>query len=145
MSHRTSIIKALSEKLKQIDGTGTYKSNIFGQAHPYLRFWDECNSFPAIYMSPGSEAREYHPGGFKWGFLGVSIKIYTKGEDAAQLLEYILEDVENVIDANYNLVYDVANGYETTEVLIQSITTDEGLLAPYGIGEINLQVRYAIV
>jgi hypothetical protein len=41
-------------------------------------------------------------------------------------------------------VYD-ETGAETTEILITSITTDEGLLAPYGVGEINLQVRYALV
>jgi len=29
--------------------------------------------------------------------------------------------------------------------LIQSITTDEGLLYPYAVGEINLQVRYQVV
>jgi hypothetical protein len=29
--------------------------------------------------------------------------------------------------------------------LITSITTDEGLLAPYAVGEINLQVRYQIM
>jgi hypothetical protein len=29
--------------------------------------------------------------------------------------------------------------------MVTSITTDEGLLAPYGVGEINLQVRYPIM
>jgi len=27
---------------------------------------------------------------------------------------------------------------------ILSITTDEGLLAPYGVGEVTLEVRYAV-
>lgn len=145
MSRRTSIVKAIAAKLATIDGTGTFKSNVFGNAFPKLKFWDEVNNFPAIYMSPGSESREYHPSSFTWGYLGVSIKVYTKGEDSAQLLEDLLEDVENVIDANRVVVYDEINGYETTEILISSITTDEGLLAPYGVGEINLQVRYAIM
>jgi hypothetical protein len=75
--------------------------------------------------------------------LGVSLKLYCKGEDAQQLLEDLLEDVERVIDQNRVLQYDDL-GYETTEILINSITTDEGLLAPYAVGEINLQVRYAL-
>lgn len=144
MSRRTSIVKALAAKLALIDGTGTYKSNVFGNAKPFLKFWDEVNSFPALYMSSGSEVREYHPGGFAWGFLNVSLKVYTKGEDSAQLLEDLLEDVETVIDANRNLEYDSTSGMETTEILVTSITTDEGLLAPYGIGEMNLQIRYAV-
>lgn len=145
MSRRTSIVKALAEKLKSIDGTGTFKSNLFGNAYSYMRFWDEINDFPAIYISNGTEVREYHPGGFAWGFLNVSLKIYAKGEDSGQILENILEDVEDVINNNRDLEYDIESSLETTEILITSITTDEGLLAPYAVGEINLQVRYAIV
>lgn len=141
MSRRTSIITALSEKLKQIDGTN-YTSNIYNNAYPKLKFWDECNDFPAVYMSPGSEQREYLPGGFTWAYLGISVKLYCKGENATEQLEQLLEDVESVVDANRVLVYDTVNNYETTEILVSSITTDEGLLAPYAVGEINLQVRY---
>ena len=145
MSRRTSISKALAAKLSLIDGTGTYKSNVFGNAKPYMKFWDEVNNFPCIYMTNGTEMREYHPGGFAWGYLNVSLKVYAKGEDSGQLLEDLLEDMEDVINANRALVYDETTGYETTEILITSITTDEGLLAPYAIGEMNLQVRYQVL
>lgn len=145
MSRRSSIIKALAEKLKLIDGTGPYTSNIYSNAFPKLKFWDEVADFPSIYMSPGTETREYHPSDFSWGHLSVSIKIYCKGDDSTEQLEVLLEDVEKCIDANRVLVYDEQNGYETTEILITSITTDEGLLAPYAIGEVNVQVRYAIM
>ncbi len=143
MSRRKSILNALAEKLKNIDGT-QYTSNIHGNAYPKLKFWDEVQDFPCIYSSPGSEMREYLPASFKWGYLGISLKLYCRGEFAQEELEQLLVDVESVIDANNVLVYDETNGYETTEILITSITTDEGLLAPYAIGEINLQVRYAL-
>jgi hypothetical protein len=145
MSKRTSIIKALTERLRGIDGTLPYTNNLYGNAHPKLKFWDEIQDFPAVYLTPGSEQREYLPSAFTWGYLGVSIKVYCKGEDSQEQLETLLEDVETCIDANRVLVYDAAKGHETTEILIQSITTDEGLLAPYAVGEINLQVRYAIM
>jgi len=145
MSRRTSIVKALAEKFKIIDGSTGYKTNIFNNSFAKLKFWDETNDFPSVFVVAGSEAREYHPSAFTWGYLGISLKIYCKGEDSQQLLEDLLEDVENVIDANRVLVYDVLNNYETTEILVTSITTDEGLLAPYAIGEINLQVRYQIM
>jgi hypothetical protein len=143
MSRRTSIVKALAEKFKVIDGNAPYKSNLYNNSYPKLKFWDEVQDFPCVYMSPGSESREYLPSDFTWGYLGVSLKLYCKGEDAQQLLEDLLEDVERVIDQNRVLQYDDL-GYETTEILINSITTDEGLLAPYAVGEINLQVRYAL-
>lgn len=145
MSRRTSIVKALTEKLKIIDGSEKYKSNLFGCSFPYLRFWDECNNFPSIYVVAGSEAREYLPSDFTWAYLGITLKVYCKGEDSQQLLEDLLEDVEKVIHDNRVLVYDAEHGYETTEILINSIVTDEGLLAPYAIGEVNLQVRYALM
>lgn len=145
MSRRTSIAKALAEKLNLIDGSIEFKSNVYNNSYPYLKFWDEVMDFPSIYLVTGTETREYHPSNFTWGFLAVSLKLYTKGEDSQQLLEDLLEDAENVINANRVLVYDADKGYETTEILISSITTDEGLLAPYGVGEINLQVRYPIM
>jgi hypothetical protein len=145
MSRRTSIVKALTEKLKNIDGTAGYKSNIYGNSFPFLKFWDETKDFPSIYVVAGSEAREYLPSDFTWAYLGITLKIYCKGDDSQQLLENLLEDVEKTIHDNRVLQYDADNGYETTEILINSIVTDEGLLAPYSIGEINLQVRYALM
>lgn len=144
-SKRISIVKALAEKLKEIDGTGSYQTNLYGNVYPKLKFWDEVNDFPSIYMTAGTEMREYLPANFIWGYLNISVKVYVKSEDDAQeQLEQVLSDVEKCVDANRVLVFDPNTGQETTEILVQSITTDEGLLYPFGVGEINLQVRYAL-
>jgi hypothetical protein len=145
MSRRTSIVKALTEKLKLINGQAPYQVNLFQNCFAKLKFWDEVQDFPSVYLSPGTELREYHPAEFKWAFLGISIKAYCHGEDSSEQLERLLEDIENCIDDNNRLVYDLAKNYQTAELTIQSITTDEGLLAPYAVGEINLQVRYAVM
>jgi len=145
MSRRTSILKALIEKFKLIDGNAPYSINIFNNSYPIIRFWDEVNDFPCIYGSTGGESRDYLPGGFTWAYLGISLKLYCKGEDAQNQLELLLEDMETVITNNRVLVYDTVKNYETTEILVVSITTDEGLLAPYAVGEINLQVRYQLM
>jgi len=145
MSRRTSIIKAITQKLNLINGTAPYKVNLFQNAYAKLRFWDEVKDFPSIYLTPGTEMREYHPSDFTWGFLGVAIKVYCHGENSSQQLEDLLADVELCIDNNRQVVYDTTNNYSTTEILIQSITTDEGLLAPYAVGEVNLQVRYQVM
>lgn len=144
MSRRSSIINALVAKINTtLDGNAPYTTNLSSNCFAKLRFWDEVNDFPSVFITPGSETREYLPANFTWAYLGLSIKIYVRGEEPQQELEALLEDVERCIDANRVLVYD-ENNSETTEILITSITTDEGLLAPYGVGEINLQVRYAL-
>lgn len=144
MSNRTSILKALITKFKTIDGV-LYVSNIFNNSYPRLEFWDSVSDFPAIYGSCGTEQREYLPGNFTWAFLNLSIKVYCKGEESQIELEQLLDDIESVINDNRVLVYDSIKNYETTEILVASITTDEGLLAPYAVGEINLQVRYQLM
>lgn len=144
MSKRTSITAALAEKFKTIDGNSPYKTNLWNNSSNKLKFWDEVNDFPCVYVTPGTETREYLPGDFTWGYLNLSVKVYCRGEEAQQELEQLLEDLERLIDANRVLVYDQENNLETTEILITSITTDEGLLQPYAVGEMNLQVRYAL-
>ncbi|MFM6944094.1 MAG: hypothetical protein ACKOXV_02310 [Bacteroidota bacterium] len=145
MSRRTSIVKAITEKFKEIDGTGNHKSNLFGNAFAFLKFWDETNDFPSVYTVAGTEMREYHPSDFTWAYLNLTVKVYCKGEDSQQRLEDLLEDVEKVVHDNRVLIYDTDNNYETADILVTSIITDEGLLAPYSIGEITLQVRYALM
>lgn len=146
MTKRTQIVQALAEKFKTIDGSTPYTIDLKNQCFAKLKFWDEINDFPSVYITPGTELREYHPADFAWGMLGVCVKVYCKSEDSAQeQLEQLLADLETCTDQNRQLVYDTTNGYTTTEILIDSITTDEGLLAPYAVGEINLQVRYQIM
>jgi len=146
MSKRAKIVAALAEKFKIIDGYQPYTTNLYGNSFAKLKFWDEIQDFPSVYLSPGTETRDYLPSDFTWGLLRVCVKVYCKSEeDAQEQLEQLLSDLETCIDANRRLVYDTDNNYETAEILIDSITTDEGLLAPYAVGEINLQVRYQVM
>lgn len=146
MTKRTQIVKALADAFKVINGTAPYITDLKSLSFAKLKFWDEVNDFPSVYLTPGTELREYHPADFAWGMLGVCVKVYCKSEDSSQeQLEQLLADLETCIDLNRQLVYDSTNAYTTTEILIDSITTDEGLLAPYAVGEINLQVRYQIM
>lgn len=145
MSRRNSILTALCEKLKLIDGSSNYSSNIYSNAYPLLAFWDTVDNFPAVYSSTGTETREYMPAGFTWAFLPITLKVYCKGENALHELELLLEDIESVIRDNNVLIYDNINNYVTTEILVSSIITDEGLLAPFGIGEMNILVRYQLM
>lgn len=143
-TRRLAIVEALAELFKRIDGTGQWLTDLGGNVHPRMLFWDEVKEFPAVHIAAGNETREYIGGGHKNRFLAVTVRCYVENEDPAAVLEYLLGDLEFVIEENGRLAYqDPSGGIQTThDILISSIDTDEGALAPLGVGEIILQVRY---
>lgn len=143
MSARQDITKALADKFKTIKIADGFKTDLWDNVLTKHKFWDEINQFPCVCVIAGSEAREYLPGAFKWGHLGISIKVYVKQEDPAEALEDLLSDIESVINNNFRLPY--APNKETAEIRVASIVTDEGLLVPYGIGEVNISVQYQVL
>lgn len=143
-TRRLAIVDALVEKLKDIDGTGEYLTNLFQSVSPRLKFWDEVEEFPAVHLNAGSEAREYQGGGYKDRFLNITLRCYVNEEDAVLALEKLMEDVETVIEQNSRLPYITRSGTTdyTQQITIVSIDTDEGVLEPFGVGEMLIEVRY---
>lgn len=143
-SKRRAIATALSEKLKNIDGSGGYLTDLSQNVLPKLVFWDEIDEFPAVHISTGREYREYQGGGYKDRYLNLTLRCYVKDEDdPQQILENLLGDLETVIEENSRLAYQTPQGENTThDITIQSIDTDEGVLAPLGVGEMLLLVHY---
>lgn len=143
MSARSGIVTAFVEKLKEVDGSGNYKTNFNENVSRLLKFWDEVNDFPFVCVSAGYETREYLPAEFTWGYLTLNVKVYVRDEFPIDSLEAAIHDIELVTNNNRQLEYE--EGKFTTEILITSIVTDEGLLAPIGVGDININVRYQVV
>lgn len=143
-SRRQSIVNALVTALKGIDGTGSFLSNVYNNVSPRLKFWDEVEDFPSIHINAGSERRQYQGAGYKDRFLAATVRVYVKEEDAVDALDKLLEDVETVLEENSRLVYvDKQGKTQYTQLInIISIDTDEGVLEPYGVGEILIEVRY---
>tara|TARA_B110000285_G_scaffold36768_1_gene39809 strand:- start:2198 stop:2653 length:456 start_codon:yes stop_codon:yes gene_type:complete len=143
-SRRMNIVEALVVKLKDIDGSGAYLTDVNENVEPRLKFWDEIEEFPAIHLNAGSETREYQAGGYKDRYLSVTVRCYVSQEDAQEALNALMEDVETVLEQNSYLEYvDAQNKtYNTQQITIVSIDTDEGVLEPLGIGEILIEVRY---
>lgn len=144
MSARTGIQKALIKVIKEnLNGIAPYFTNIYERVDSRLRYWDEINDFPFICLVTGSETREYQPANVKLGRIHYCFKIYVNSENPEDDLENVMADVERAIDANNNLQYDEYNpAVRTIDIRIDSITTDEGSLAPFGVGEINIEVLY---
>ena len=144
-SRRANILRALTEKLKDIDGSGAFLTDLQNNVHPRLKFWDEVVEFPAIHLNAGAETRQYQAGGYKDRFLGVTIRCYVQDEeDATEALNLLMEDIETVIEENSRLEYADSqnNTFSTQQITIVSINTDEGVLEPLGVGEIDIEVRY---
>lgn len=143
-SRRANILEALVEQLKTIDGSGAMLQDVANNVHPFLKFWDEVEEFPAIHLNAGSETREYQGGGYKDRFLSITIRCYVNEENAQSALNALMEDVETVIEENSNLQYSDAqnNLFNVQQITVVSIDTDEGVLEPLGVGEILVEVRY---
>ena len=143
-TRRQGIVTALVNKLKDIDGTGFFRSNVNENVSPRLKFWDEVEEFPAIHLNSGSETREYQAGGYKDRFLSITIRCYVKDEESVDVLDELLEDIETVIEENSRLLYKDRNNADqyTQQITVVSIDTDEGVLEPLGVGEMLIEVRY---
>ena len=142
---RKKIVDAYVKQLKGINGQSPYNSNLFNEVHGVTVFIDQISQFPTVGVIAGDETREYQPDGFKWRYLNMEMRVYVSDEeDPQEELALILEDIERVIDNNDVLTYDdsVSPNEKTTSSTILTIATDEGVLAPLGVGEVAIQVRY---
>jgi len=142
-TRRSQILDALVVKLKAIDGTGDYRTQLSNQVFPSMKFWDEISTYPAVHLSAGSETREYYGGGNRWRFLTITVRCYVNQEDPTEALCLVLEDIEYVLDNHNQLTYSDSYGSAgVAQISVVSIDTDEGVLAPLGIGEMIIEVQY---
>mgnify|MGYP001109158393 FL=1 len=142
-TRRSAIVDAFVIKLLTINGTGNFLSTV-SSVEPRLKFWDEIEEFPAIHVNAGSETREYLGAGEEFRYLTLTFRCYVNEDDPVEALEKLMEDVETVIETHNPITYtdNLGNVQSTIQTSILSIDTDEGVLDPFGIGEIITTVQY---
>jgi len=146
-NRRSEIVDLLITELKNINGgtstydaTYTYNVDLFNNVFRGVKFLDEVNDFPAIYLAAGAEIRDFESLSLTVATLDVTIRAYVYGEDNSQsLADDLLEDIEHVI---YSLGDYPDKGIQ--DIIIEGITVDEGLVEPYGLAEVNIQVTYRL-
>lgn len=132
--------KTINESTSPFDSLYIYKSNLFNNVYRGVKFLDEINDFPSAYLQPGTETRDFNTKNLTNATLDVTIRVYIYSEDDAQnKLDNVLQDLEHVI---YNIGDNPEIGL--LDINISNISTDEGLVSPYGIGEIELTINYLI-
>jgi hypothetical protein len=144
-SRRRDIANFLVGELKKIDGdvssfdsSYTYQVNLFNNVFRRLKFLDEINDFPSAYLQAGTENRIYDSKGLTTSTLGIMIRVYVHTENAVEELESTMQDIEFVI---YNMD---TEQYGIMDVQVATMSTDGGLLDPYGIGEVGVTVQYDV-
>jgi hypothetical protein len=144
-SRRRDIANFLVGELKKIDGgvstfdsSYTYQVNLFDNVFRRLKFLDEINDFPSVYLQAGTENRIYDTKGLTTSTLDIMLRVYVHTETAVEELESTMQDIEFVI---YNMD---TEKYGMMDVQVSTMSTDEGLLDPYGIGEVGVTVQYDV-
>lgn len=145
---RVAIATAIVDLLSTIHPSNGYSSELDKSSVKLgMEFWDSIKEFPAIRLVPGLEEITYIPGGLKERLLTIPIYIYVDSENTLESLEALLADVELILERNSGLAYatawDASNPIKhVQDILVRSIDTDQGALAPLGVGEMAIQVKY---
>ena len=147
-SRRTEIINFLVTELKKIDGgtstfnsNYTYNTNLFNNVERKLKFLDEINDFPSLYIAGGTEIREFNSENLTTATLDATIRAYVFSEDNSQSdIDNLVQDIEHVI---YNIGDNSSKGIQ--QFNIANISADEGLLTPYGLSEFEITIQYIFV
>jgi hypothetical protein len=146
LSRRKEITELLVSELKKINGSVstfdssyTYNFNIFNNVIRRMKFLDEINDFPTICVNAGEESRTYDTLGLTTGELNLTIRSYVKAENPITTAENLADDIEHIV---YHL--GDRSDIGVLDITIQSVSTDEGLVAPFGILEIEVLARYQL-
>lgn len=152
MDHRTSIAQGIVDRLKKdLDGSqpDEFFNNLYGNISRQTYKFDQIREFPYIAVHIGSETTNYMPSAQQWVYLEIPILIYDQETtDINEQLEKLIADVKTSLDTGGSLEYTVNKPdgstipCQATDMMITSVSTDEGLLTPFGLAQMNVTVRY---
>ena len=147
-SRRSDIIDLLVTELKKIDGgtsdfdlSYTFNTDLSNNVERKIRFLDEVNDFPSLYIAAGTEIRDFNSQNLTNATLDATIRAYVFSEDESQdKMDDLIQDIEHVI---YRIGDNSDKGIQ--EISISNISADEGLFTPYGLSEIEVIIDYILV
>jgi hypothetical protein len=146
-SRRRDIRNYIKDKLAAIDGgistylsSYMYTSNLSGNAYNGIKFLDEIDDFPSLYIQADNEFRIYDSYNLTHAELPLVIRFYIQDEDSITAVNNLAQDIEHVL---YNLSSTPTN-LGILDITITEISTDEGMLSPLGLGEIFIEVSYQL-
>ena len=105
--------------------------------HKRFKFLDELNDFPSICFVAGGESRQELGANRRLGTIEVALRGYVFDENNVDKAEILAQNVESKVDSFSANVAARANGARVT-----SFRTDEGLLQPYGVADLEIEILY---
>lgn len=134
--HTESGMTIITEEL-----AGDYedKRHIYNNVFRGIKFIDQINDFPCIYIQVGKEVFNYDSRGVTTAFLPLMLRVYVYEENGMHGLEDLVEDIANKIERIQFL-----EDSKIIESVIASVDTDNGLLEPYGLAEIAINILYDV-
>ena len=138
MARRTDIIEGLVGHL----GTNTdvHANNVY-RTYKYMH---DLNDFPAITFIPNREDRDHFGDGQVHGILAVQLRCYVYDGDTADIAdecERLADQIEAAIDTFSDTYY---SQYEVEEARVVSLRTDDGLMTPYGVADLQISILYRL-
>lgn len=133
-TRRRQIIDGFKTELGQtpdIDSTNVFK---------HFKFLDEINDFPSVCFVAGSESREQLGANRRLGSIEIALRGYVFDENNIDIAEILAQNVESKVDSFSANVAAQANG--VSDARVTAFRTDEGLLQPYGVADLEVQILY---
>lgn len=129
MSQRTVILQTLIDHIALHTDSVGYRG---------MRFLHEINSFPAFYIHPQNESRVHEGDASAYAVQSISIRGFQYS-DQLDDIEQFMRDIETAIQS-----YAPAYPSLVEDARVVSVRTDEGVMAPYGIVDMQLEILYDI-
>lgn len=147
MSNRTKINKKVIDSLRQINGLASpysadydFKTDLHENVYSGLKYIDEINDFPSIYVVSPKEIRTYHTNGNTQGTVQTALRCYLYSEELEQDSQNLIDDIEHVL---YSIRF--STDIQVKDLTITNILRDNGLLKPYAMVEVFLETRFEIL
>ena len=147
MSNRSKINQKVIDALKSINGLSSsysseyeFKIDLHENVYSGIRYIDEINDFPAIYVVSPKEERIYNTNGSTQGTIQTILRCYLYSDDLELDSQNLLDDIEHVL---YSIRFNT--GIQVKDLIITNILRDNGLLKPYAMVEVFLATSFEIL
>ena len=137
MARRTDIIDALVGHL----GTNTdvHANNVY-RTYKYMH---DLNDFPAITFIPNREDRDHFGDGQVHGILAIQLRCYVYDGDTADIADEC-ERLADQIEAAVDTFSATNRALEVEEARVVTLRTDDGLMTPYGVADLQISILYRL-
>lgn len=130
MSKRTIILSKLISHIAQ------HTSSVGSRG---LKFLHEVNDFPAFYIYSGDESRYHEGAGHKYGIISSALRGYIQSDKLDDVEDYA-RSLEEALQIFPKTRRDLVE-----EVRVMSLRTDEGLMAPFGVIDLEIEILYDVL